>query len=258
MKHTPLLLLVGIAAALAAPSGAIAKNISELKLCGPSACGTITDKTVLERWMQAGDAGPTATPPFAPYYRFEVTVRAGPGETFENGKTSVTWSQWYVHSKQAVRGENESGAAAWFQQSGRAAEIVADAVRGVEPYPAPTITSATVGRKAARDPGSYERLFDPRWQIAPDWSATDWRRIRLYSASPSPWTDGKNVLLYSSKKRSLSRDGTVVTVPKSVAGRLTRARSLQGGGGHAQLAFATAGVAAVGFAIALRWRRRRP
>jgi hypothetical protein len=257
VKSTPLLLLIGVVAALAAPTAASAKNISELKLCGPSACGTITDKDVLERWMQAGDAGPTTTPQLARYYRFEVTVTAGPGEKFENGKTSMTWSQWYVPSQQAVRGESESGAAAWVKQSGRAAAVFADVVRGIEPYSAPAITSATVGRKTARDPASYARLFDPRWKLASDWSATDWRRIRLFSASPSPWTDGKNVLLYSPKKRTLSRDGTVVALPRSVAGRLTRARSLQGGSGHIHLAFATAGVVAVGLGIAAYWRRRR-
>jgi hypothetical protein len=251
-----LLLLAGVTAALAVPSAAIAKNISELKLCGPSSCGTITDKNVLQQWMQGGDGGPTATPPLAPYYRFDITVTAGPGEKFENGKTSITWSQWYVPSARAVRGESESGAASWVVESGRAAEIVASATRGVDPYPAPTITRATVGGRTVSDPASYARLFDAKWKLASDWAAGD-RRIRLFSASSSPWTDGKNTLLYSPKKRTLSRDGTVVTVPKSVAARLTRARSLEGGGGHAQLAFAAAGIVAAGLAGAALLRRRR-
>jgi hypothetical protein len=256
LKRT-LLLLAAVSAALAAPMAAMAKNISELKLCGPSSCATINDKDALQEWMQSGDGGPTDAPSLAPYYRFDVTVTAGQGETFENGKTSVTWSQWYVPSARAMRGESESGAATWVVESGRAAEILANGVRGIDPYPAPTIMRATIGRRTVSDPASYARLFDSRWKIAADWSAGDRRRIRLFSASPSPWTDGKNTLLYSPKKRTLSRDGTVVVVPKSVAARLTRARSLEGGGGHAQLAFAAAGIVAVGLAGVALFRRLR-
>lgn len=256
LKRT-LFLLAAITAALAVPSGALAKNISELKLCGPSSCATIDDKSILQQWMQSGDGGPTGTPSLAPYYRLDVTVTAGPGETFENGKTSLTWSQWYVPSAHAVRGESESGAASWVVESGRAAEIFTNAVHGVDPYPAPTITRATVGRRTVSDPASYARLFDPKWKIASDWSASDRRPIRLFSASPSPWTDGKNTLLYSPKKRTLSRDGTVVAVPKSIASRLTRARSLEGGGGHKQLAFAAAGIIAAGLAGVALFRRLR-
>ena len=256
MKRT-LLLLAAVSAALAAPTAATAKNISELKLCGPSSCATINDKNVLAEWMQSGDGGPTGTPPLAPYYRFDVTVTAGAGETFENGKTSVTWSQWYVPSAHAVRGESESGAASWVVESGRAAEIFRNALHGIEPYAAPTITRATIGGRTVRDPASYARLFDAKWKIASDWSASDRRKIRLFSAAPSPWTDGKNTLLYSPKKRTLSRDGTVVAVPRSVAARLTRARSLEGGGGHAQLAFAAAGIVAVGLAGVALFRRLR-
>ena len=256
MKRT-LLLLAAFGAVLAAPTAASAKNISELKLCGPSSCATINDKSVLDEWMRSGDGGPAGTPPLAPYYRFDITVRAGEGESFDNGKTSQTWSQWYVPSTHSMRGESESGAAAWVVESGRAAEILGNAVRSVDPYPAPAIARAMIGRRTVSDPASYARLFDAKWKIASDWSASDRRKIRLFSAAPSPWTDGKNTLLYSPKKRTLSRDGTVVSVPKSVAVRLTRARSLEGGGGHTQLGLAAAGIVAAGLAGAALFRRLR-
>ena len=203
MRRTTLF-LAAVVVALVAPTASLAKNIAELKLCGPSSCASITDKDVLQRWEQAGD-----------------------------------------------------GAATWVVQSARAVDIFANAVRGVEPFPAPTITGGTLGRRTVSDPASYARLFEPRWEIAADWSATDWRRIRLTSLSPSPWTDGKNTLLYASRKRTLSRDGTVVVVPKSVARRLARARSLEGGGGRAQTGFAAAGIGAVGLAAIALLRRRR-
>jgi hypothetical protein len=256
LKRT-LLLLAAVTAVLGAPTVAAAKNVSELKLCGPSSCATINDRAVLERWMQSGDGGATGTPLPAPYYRFDVTVRAAAGESFDNGKTSVTWSQWYVPSAHAVRGESDSGTAAWVVESGRAATIFHDVLSGVDPYPAPTITRATIGGRTVRDPASYARLFDPKWKIAGDWSAGDRRRIRLFSASPSPWTDGKNTLLFSPRKHTLSRDGIVFAVPKAVAARLTRARSLAPGGGHEQLAFAAAGIVALGLAGAALFRRLR-
>jgi hypothetical protein len=252
-----LLILATVGAALAIPTAAGAKNISALTLCGPSSCATIDDKDVLAGWMRSGDAGPTGTPPLAPYYRFDLTVTAGAGETFEDGKTSVTWSQWYVPSTLAMRGESESGTAAWVVESGRAAEIMANAIRGVDPYPAPTITRATVGGRTVRDPASYARLFDAKWKSASDWSAGDRRKIRLYSAAPSPWTDGKNTLLYSPKKRTLSRDGTVVSVPKSVAARLMHARSLERGRAQRQLGLAVAGIIAVGLTGVALFRRLR-
>jgi hypothetical protein len=257
MLRRALMFLAVLSAALTVTAAAFAKNVSELKLCGPSACASITDEQVLQRWMQSGDGGPTQAPQLSPYYRFDITVTAGSGETFDNGKTSITWRQWYVPSAGAVRGESETGAAAWVLQSGRAAEIFTNAVRGIAPFPSPTITAATVGRRSASDPASYARLLDPSWKLAADWSARDWRRIRLFSSPPSPWTDGKNTLLYSAKRRTLSRDGTVVVIPKPVAARLARAGSLQQGGGHAQLALAAAGVVALGFGGIALLRRRR-
>lgn len=252
-----LLLLAFVSAALAAPTAANAKNISELKLCGASSCAKIHDKTVLESWLHAGDGGPTGTPALAPYYRFDIVVTAAPGETFENGKTSVTMSQWYVPSAHAIRGESESGAAAWVLVSGRADAIFSSATSGVDPYAAPTITRATVGGRTVRSPGSYARLLDPRWKIAGDWSARDRRPIRLFSDTPSPWTDGKNTLLYSAKRRTLSRDGTVVALPRWVAARLANARSLDAGAGHEQLALAAAGIVAAGLAGIALFRRLR-
>lgn len=251
-----LLVIAGVAAALGAPSAAAAKNISEVKLCGPSACATITDHNTLQRWMEANGGAPAATPPLSAYYRLEITVTAGPGEKFDNGKTAESWSQWYVPAAHAVRGTDETGGAAWTRQSGRAEAIFTSATRNVDPYPRPTITAATVGRRAVNDPASYARLFNPSWKLATSWSASDWRKIRLHSASPSPWTDGKNVLSYSPKKRVLARDGTLVQVPRSVAARLTRARSLQAGSGHGRLAFAAAGAVAAGLALAVRRSRR--
>jgi hypothetical protein len=257
VKRT-LLLFACAATLLVAPASAHAKNISSLQLCGPAACATIDDPATIQRWSESNGYDPVGTPPLAAYYRFVTTISAGPGETFDNGKTTATWSEWWVPSAGALRGTGESNEVVWSRQSGRSNAIFATAVRHIDPFPAPVITAATIGGKNATDPASYARLFDSKWRLASDWNASDWRRVRLFSAVASPWTDGRGVLRYSPRKHTLLRDGGMVyKVPRSVAGRLARARSLAQTSGHRQLAFAAAGgVVAVGLAFAMRRRRK--
>jgi hypothetical protein len=174
----------------------------------------------------------------------------------EDGKTSITWTQWWVPSRSAIRGTNESGAASWFGQSARAETLFEDAVRGVDPFPAPTLTAATIGGRKAADPASYARLLDPKWRLASDWSANDWRRIHLFSDVASPWTDGKNVLLFSRRKHALMRDSHLVyKVPGAVARRLAAGRSLRVATRHRQVAIAAAGLVVLAVAVGLRRRR---
>jgi hypothetical protein len=253
-----MLLLASAATLLLAPASAHAKSISSLKLCGPNSCATIDDPTAIQRWSESNGFDPVGTPPPAPYYRLDTTIAGAPGETFDNGKTSMTWSQWWVPSAGALRGTDESNEAVWSRQSGRSNAIFAAAVRHVDPFPAPVITAATVGGKSAADPASYARLFDSKWRLTSNWNASDWLRVRLSSATPSPWTDGQGVLRYSPRKRALLRDGGMVyAVPRAVAARLAHARSLSTSNGHGQLAFAAAGgIVAVGLGFAVRRRRK--
>jgi LPXTG-motif cell wall-anchored protein len=136
--------------------------------------------------------------------------------------------------------------------------VLAALAKQVQPFASPEITAAFVGRRAAADPGSYTRLFDPSWRDVGSWPSGRWLHVRLRSASPSPWTDGKNVYLYSRKRRLLARDGFVYRVPRAVATQLRAARSLSVTG-SSHVALATAGavaVAALGFAGFVRRRRR--
>jgi hypothetical protein len=248
--------LLGLAAVLfLLPATAQAKEISKLSICGPSSCASITDATLLQQWMQ--DNGLSARPSaVAPFLRLETTVSAAPGEMFEGGKTSVTWSDFYIPTAGVIRGTSESNVAAWTRLGSRAAEILSTAAKGVTPFPAPVITRATVGRRQATDPASYSTLFDRRWKIAHGW-ASSWTRIRLQSDSASPWTDGKNVLLFSAKRRLLVRDGETVKVSGAVARRLSRAQSLSSrAGNRSTLAFGLGG-AVLGLGAWAGYRRRR-
>jgi hypothetical protein len=227
-----------------------------VKLCGPNGCAAVTDHDVIAKYESSGDGVEVGTPPLAPYYNLVVTVKAADGEQFENGATSFSWSQWYVADSGALRGESTTRTAAWSQLQPAAREVLATLAKRVDAYPAPEITSARVGRRVAADPASYAQLLDPAWKQFAWWPTIHWTRIRLGSASPSPWTDGKSVLLYSPKRRLLSRDGVVFRVPRAVATQLTAAKSLRRASGHV-LEFAAVGVAAAALAASAAVRRRR-
>lgn len=253
--------LVGLAAVLLfLPATAQAKEISKLSICGPSSCASITDPTLLQQWMQA-DGGQSARPSaLAPFFRLETTVTAGPGETFDDGRTSVTWSEFYIPSAGVIRGSSQSNVAAWTRLGSSAAETLSTAAQGVAPFPAPVVTRATVGRRQARDPASYSTLFDRSWKSSAGW-ASSWIRIRLQSDLASPWTDGKNVLLFSAKRKLLVRDGETVKVPGAVARQLSRAQSLSSRrtGNSSALAIGFGGaLGAVGLVAWSGHKRRRP
>jgi hypothetical protein len=255
-------LVAAAAATLAVAAPANAKNISELALCGPDACAKLTDASVISRWAEGGNPLAAAPAPIGAFYRFDVTVTAAPGEHFDNGRTSITWSEWYVPRRHSglIRSVDDVGVAVWTRVDPTVYAAFSVAVRGLDPYPPPRIVSATVGRTSAADPGSYARLFDPSWQPAASRPVTGWRTIRLRSASPSPWTDGKNVLLYSPRQQVLSRDDRVVKVPGSLAAALAHGGSLGAGGSRAPVELGAAGIATVlaaGVLVAYRRRRAR-
>lgn len=254
-RIVPLVALVAVLLSL--PAMAEAKQISKVSICGPSSCASITDTALLQEWMQA-DSGQYARPSaVAPFFRLETTVTAAAGEAFDGGNTSVTWSDFYIPSAGVIRGTSESDVAAWTGLGSRAAEILSIAARGVTPFPAPVVTRATVGRRQATDPATYSTLFDRSWKISHA-TASVWTRIQLHSESESPWTDGKNVLLFSSKRRLLVRDGETVKVPGPVARHLNRAQSLSSRTRNGStLAIGVSGTAAALIVVAWAGHKRR-
>jgi hypothetical protein len=244
-------------ATLVLPGTALAKEISKVGICGPHACASITDRGLLRDWMESGDGSTTGPAAVAPFLRIDTTVSAAAGETFEDGKKSVTWSNYYVPNAQTLRGIGESGEAAWTRLDARAAEMVRTAAKGIEPFAAPVIDAATVGGRRVAGPATYARLFDRTWKATYQWPA-ETKRIRLHSHAAGPWTDGKNELLFSAKERLLVRDGETVKVPTSVARQLGGARSLTGrADGGSALALGFAGIAAFGLGGLAWWGHRR-
>jgi hypothetical protein len=255
LRLTPLVALAALVLAL--PVTALAKEVSKVEICGPNDCASITDRALLGQWMESSDGSTTGPAAIAPFLRLEFTVTAAPGETFEDGKNTVTWSDYYVPGAHVERGTGESGEAAWTRLGPRATEILRTAAAGIEPFPAPVVDSAMVGGRRAAGAATYARLFDRTWKPTYQWPAST-KRIRLHSNPASPWTDGKNELRFSAKQRLLVRDGETVKVPSSVARQLGRARSLTGrADSGSALALGFAGVAAAGLAGAAWWGHKR-
>jgi hypothetical protein len=83
-------------AALALPSAAAAKEIVSVNVCGASGCDDVTSRAT----PAVLDGGGRGDPPqgAAPYYRFEVKVKAGDED--------AGWNFLYVPSAQKVRGDD--------------------------------------------------------------------------------------------------------------------------------------------------------
>ena len=247
------------AALLALPATAAAKEISKLSVCGPSSCASVTDPQLLREWAESSGSGTFGAAPaeIAPYYRLDISVTEPANATVDGKQHVDTWSVYYIPSAGLTRAIGERGTATWGSSGDPAAGIVKQAAAKIDPFPAPAITSVTVGRRTAIDPSSYARLYDHSFKSTYNWPLRNTVTLRLHSSAPSPWTDGKNVLLYSPKEKLLVRDGQVVHLPSSLAHQLARARSLRTTSSHRSAAFAVGiGVAAIALG-ALAWDRRR-
>jgi len=209
-------------AALALAGSAPAKEVSSVQVCGVYACNTITDRATLEQFVEASGSDGSYTGPAAPaeYYVVRVTVDAGEGQ-------QAAWSDYYVPGAHVRRGTNEQGHAQWRRTTKDERAFLDATAAGLAPFPAPDITRARVGRKPAADPDSYLSLYRLRVSPYAYPKHPGWRRIRLTSAVPSPWTDGANVLRYLPKERLLDRDGEYVRLPRMLARAVQRAAALR-------------------------------
>jgi hypothetical protein len=225
----PRIALLSAGAALAALSALVvagtapAKEVSSIQLCGPQACNTVTDPETISRFESSTESSTVYAGPAAPgeYYVLRVTVNLG--------DNSATWENYYIPSARKLRDFTGQGSGIWHRAPGAERAVLDSIAAGLQPYAVPEVTSATVGRKAAANPASYLNLY--RLKATPNAVArhSGWRRIRLHSASPSPWTDGASILGYQPKDRLLDRDGQYVRLTKRLGRALQRAGALQVG-----------------------------
>ena len=237
--------LVALSVLLALPASGEAKNRGAgVRFCGIAACRTIFDVDALSPIGTAmyGTSGHASTP--ARPERFYRLTWAD-----QRGRTISVWSPvYYVPVGQVLRVDQAEGAT-WVSTDGLEKSL-ADATRGLEPFPKPRVVRAEVGGGRARHPTSYLLLYElvARGQRVPDPLGTrpalEWRNyealvryyrrdrrlwipIRLYSRSPSPWTDAAAQLSVGRHHALLRGDGSVVRIPRAAAADVRRGASLR-------------------------------
>ena len=118
---------------------------------------------------------------------------------------------------------------------GTGAAVPVYVLGGLEPFPKPELTSATVGEKRVEgDPASYLRLWEARSAGTPMPKGWDWLPIRLVSERPSPWTGADARLEYSPSANLVMRDGELVRLSNELAADVESASPLGAGGRNLQ------------------------
>jgi hypothetical protein len=201
--------------ALALPTSAFAKEVSAMRVCGPTDCTTLRDRALLTPLIR--NTGPQApTPRPAPFYRVTLVV-SEPGHGLVGG-----WKTWYVPSVALIQGRDEANSPYWYAPSAAALTFLRTHLAGIDPYPSPRFTHVELGTRAARDPGSYTALFDPGLARATEY-ADDWKPVTI-TATSNPWTDGV-LLSYSPSQNVFWHGSERVRLPGRLAANLEAGRS---------------------------------
>ena len=221
------LVLVAITALVwVAPAGA--KELLGAELCGPGSCVSDRAAGLIE----------TAGGPFGGQGEIATPTKPGPwfkgNLLFGDGKSDKVYGRvrfYYVPERGLIVQPGMDGqVTTWTQAQGAIAAVLARLAHRLQPYGVPKLTSVSVNGVPVRDPQSYLRLFTIG--SATDRYPTELRssQIVLQSATPTPWSDGNNLVVYA-KSHLLVRDGQIVSIPAGVADRAVRGASLEAGGG---------------------------
>jgi hypothetical protein len=199
------------------PTGATAKEISSVTICGGSGCRTIERPG--DEIASGGDGIPDPAPALAPYYTVTLTSEAeGIGDS---------WQVFLVPSPPYVAFRGDDGRVVFERLDGGALRAFRTATRGLVPYPAPAITGATVGGKSVIDPGSYAELLTLEGEGAPATTAADFVPVLLHSTRPTPWTDLR-YHMFSPSTGTLERGATRITLADGVAAAVASGASIDG------------------------------
>ena len=217
---TSILMLV---AALAFAAPALAKEPKEATLCGPDECGTVSDRQLL-LGVVGDDSSPGPPAPPGTYYKVRMTIDVPP-----DAGVAPHVDFWYVPATHALKAAGRDPYAtnrfAWTILSPAAAAAFDKALRGVQAFPTPKVTSVKIGYRAVKDPSSYLRLLTVGGtQIAVP-STEDWQPV-TFTGTPSPWTDNTTPLEYSPAANMLQRAGEVIKLSPSLAASIEAGNSL--------------------------------
>ena len=209
-----------LAAALALPGAAAAKELVQVKACGASDCTTTRGPDELRAFPTGGES-PGAPPPAGAYYTLELTVD-GEGEEH-------SWTSWYAPEANMLAGLDEYQRVVWFPVVGpTATRAIREAVAGIEPFPAPTITSVRIGdRVVTKGAETYLRLFAlPTDMGTAQPKDPDWVPVDLRSARPTPWTAGDGEFAFSANAQALERGYELVPLPERFSDAIAAGRPL--------------------------------
>jgi hypothetical protein len=218
-----LVFALALLALLAVPAPAMAKEVTNIAVCGPGGCKDYGNPSQTGGGsMFPSDGGQiTQTPGPAAFYELKYTVDAE-GE-------SGTWSQWYVPSVGMVASRDEREGIYWNRFDNAALAAFA---KQIKPFPKPEITAVTIGdRKITDDPASFLRLFtvqtaDPN---AYPQGLADWEQVTFVSDQKSPWTMAQSNIHFSPANGMLQRGIEVLKLPDEMAADLRSGRALASG-----------------------------
>lgn len=205
---------------LAVPAPAMAKELTNVSVCGPDACAAITGETNLHNFGAGGEPDGSVPAP-APFYEIRYTVDAA-GESHQ-------WSSWYVPSAKRLASVDERTGVAWMPVDEPRLAVLA---RSLKPFARPEISSVTIGsRKITDNPASYLRLFtvDSAGEAVPQGLA-DWEPVVFRAEGKTPWTLDQTSLFYSPSNGMLQRGIEIVKLPAAMSANIRAGDSLAGGG----------------------------
>ena len=213
-----------IAALLAASflvvtAGAEAKGPpAGFELCGSNGCATIGmsdgEPLAISLFFGGGSVEvrtPMATP--APFYSLRWSYQQEQVHT-----------AYFVPDLNMIRfvGDSASatvdprGAIHWLRLDAQARGILDRIATALQPTPAPSPSTVTVGGKAVQDPASYLRL----WSVGKptySWPLSGFVKIKITCDVASPWTDESAHLSIARRGPFLLRDSTVLRIPAKLA-----------------------------------------
>jgi hypothetical protein len=119
---------LAVLTALALPSTAPAKEIGSLKVCGPSACHTVTNRSAMRAFLEGGYE--TLAPRSGGTF-YEVKARMR-----HEGEDAGGYTVLYVPAVNLLRAEADYGKHKWLEPAGVTARALRRAAHGLRPYPA--------------------------------------------------------------------------------------------------------------------------
>ncbi len=245
MIHRRTAAALAVAVLAAWPGQAAAKGVvTAVKLCGPSACVTITDRAVAVAIVHAMGRETGASPRLAPFLR--LTTRPAMFDL-----------QGYLIPGQGIVELNGTA----HQLGPRTAGLLRARLAGIAPY-RPRITSVWVGKRVAPNPGAFAAVLGRPGVAMP---ASVWNHplvlIAITLTGRTPWNGWGSALYFPQLRLLHAPDGAWVRITaaeaRMIAADRRPPRAAGGGIGAVTIGIAAAMVLAALTAVAAVRRRPR-